>query len=147
MAEWLYVGGDSSEEQNAVDVPEHINIMAHDDESPARQMNFIQKQHRKLLRRSISRWKKDLKSCPGWRNTEWSLYIHGTVRAWQWLWKSNVTCRHLYVSDDACLHNGVLTTASEDVWQSDEANVAGVRVGNRVPGAVNKYWAQEIQQW
>ena len=28
----MYVGGDSSEEQNAIDVPVHITTMAHDDE-------------------------------------------------------------------------------------------------------------------
>ena len=40
--EWIYVGGDSFEEQNTIDVPVHISTMAHDDESPAGQMNFTQ---------------------------------------------------------------------------------------------------------
>ena len=42
VEEWICVGGDSSEEQNAQDVPVHITTMAHDDESPAKQMNFDQ---------------------------------------------------------------------------------------------------------
>ena len=42
VEEWIYVGGDSSEEQNTIDVPVHITTMAHDDEFPAGQMNFTQ---------------------------------------------------------------------------------------------------------
>ena len=31
MDEWMYAGGDSSEERNTIDVPVRITIMAHDD--------------------------------------------------------------------------------------------------------------------
>ena len=53
VEEWIYVGGDSSEEQNAIDVPVHITIMAHDDESPAWQMNLTQNSIEALHRRSL----------------------------------------------------------------------------------------------
>ena len=43
--------------------------------------------------------------------------------------KSNVTCLQLLGNDTACLHYGLLTTASEDAWQSEETNVDGVRDG------------------
>ena len=49
----MYVGGDSSEEQNAIDVPVHITIIAHDDESPAGQMNFTQNSIEALHRRIL----------------------------------------------------------------------------------------------
>ena len=51
---WVYAGGGSSEEQNALDVPLHITTMAHDDGSPAGQMNFTRNSNETLLRRSIS---------------------------------------------------------------------------------------------
>ena len=53
VEEWIYVGGDSSEEQKTINVPVHITTMAHDDESPAGQMtltqNSIEAPHRRSL--------------------------------------------------------------------------------------------------
>ena len=57
-----------------------------------------------------------------------------------------VSCLRLFVSNNVCLHYSVLTTTSEDASQSEEANVDSVRICNRVPGAVNKYRALEIQK-
>ena len=49
--------------------------------------------------------------------------------------KSKVPCRLLFGSDNACVHNGLLITASEDAWQSEETNVDGVRDGVMWAGA------------
>ena len=57
VEEWIHVGGDSSEEQNTVDVPVQITIMAHDDESPAGQMNFTQNSIEAHHRRSLFGYK------------------------------------------------------------------------------------------
>ena len=45
VEEWKNAGGDSSEEQNTIDVPVHVTIMAHDDESP----DSIEAHHRRSL--------------------------------------------------------------------------------------------------
>ena len=65
----MYVGCDSSKEQNAGDVSVHITIMAHDDESPAKHMNFT-KTASKYITDAASGIKEDLRSCPDRRNTE-----------------------------------------------------------------------------
>ena len=57
VEDWFCVGGDSSEEQNAQDVPVHITFITHDDESPAMQMNFTQKSIEAHHRRSFLGWK------------------------------------------------------------------------------------------
>ena len=56
VEEWVHVGGGSSEEQKTIDVPVHITTMAHDDESPASQMNFTQNSNEALHRRSLVRF-------------------------------------------------------------------------------------------
>ena len=48
------MSGGKSKEQKAKDAPVHITSMSHNDESPARQMNFTQDGNEALLRRSIS---------------------------------------------------------------------------------------------
>ena len=64
VEEWIYVSGDSSEEQNTIDVPAHITTMAHDDESPAGQMNFTQNSIEAHHRRSLFGYKIRLEVVP-----------------------------------------------------------------------------------
>ena len=57
VEEWIDVGGDSSEEQKTISAPVHITTVAHDDETPAGQMNFAQNSIEALHRRSLCGYK------------------------------------------------------------------------------------------
>ena len=75
VEEWIKVGGDSPEEQKTINAPMRIKSMAHDDETPAGQMNITQNSIEALHRRCLFRYKEDLRSCPGRRNIERRPYV------------------------------------------------------------------------
>ena len=62
VEDWIDVGGDSSEEQNTINAPVHITTMAHDDETPAGQINITQNSIEALHRRMDSKERKVEKS-------------------------------------------------------------------------------------
>ena len=53
VEEWIDVCGDSSEGQKTINAPVRITTMAHDDETPAGQINFTQNSIEALHRRCL----------------------------------------------------------------------------------------------
>ena len=70
VEEWVDVCGDSSEGQKTINAPVRIITMAHDDETPAGQINFSHNSIEALHRRCLFVYEEDLRSYPGRRNIE-----------------------------------------------------------------------------
>ena len=70
VEEWIDVCGDSSDGQKTTNAPVRVTTMAHDDETPAGQINFSQNSIEALHR---------LRSCPGRGNVECRLVTDGDL--------------------------------------------------------------------